>query len=58
MVKTIEVKELPKRKDDFEGMKRVELHAHTKMSDMDGLNEVSQLVGISAGWGQDRKRHV
>lgn len=51
MVKTIEVKELPKRKDDFEGMKRVELHAHTKMSDMDGLNEVSQLVGISAGWG-------
>ena len=51
MVKTMEVKNIPKRKDNFSGMKRVELHAHTKMSDMDGLNEVSQLVGVSAGWG-------
>ena len=40
------------RKDTCEIGKRVELHAHTKMSAMDGLNEVSDIVGKAAVWGQ------
>jgi len=32
--------------------KRVELHAHTKMSAMDGLNEVEDMVKTAARWGQ------
>ncbi|XVG94826.1 PolC-type DNA polymerase III [Eubacteriales bacterium KG127] len=39
------------REDNYEGLKRVELHAHTKMSAMDGLNEVETLVETSARWG-------
>lgn len=31
--------------------KRVELHTHTKMSAMDGLSEVSDLVKTAAKWG-------
>lgn len=31
--------------------KRVELHAHTKMSAMDGLNDVGELLSTVAGWG-------
>ena len=31
--------------------KRVELHAHTKMSSMDGLSEVKQLINKAAAWG-------
>ncbi len=40
------------RIDTCEFGKRVELHAHTKMSMMDGLNEVSDIVGKAAAWGQ------
>ncbi len=40
------------RVDTCEIGKRVELHAHTKMSSMDGLNEVSDIVGKAAAWGQ------
>ena len=39
------------RVDMCELGKRVELHAHTKMSMMDGLNEVSDIVGKAAAWG-------
>ncbi|MBR4410572.1 MAG: PHP domain-containing protein, partial [Firmicutes bacterium] len=39
------------RVDTCELGKRVELHAHTKMSMMDGLNEVSDIVGKAAAWG-------
>ncbi len=39
------------REDNYPGKKRVELHAHTKMSSMDGLNDVATLVGNSARWG-------
>ena len=39
------------REDNYQGEKRVELHAHTKMSAMDGLNEVENLVETSARWG-------
>ncbi|MBP9996771.1 MAG: PolC-type DNA polymerase III [Lachnospiraceae bacterium] len=31
--------------------KRVELHAHTKMSDMDGVSEVNDIVKKAYGWG-------
>lgn len=48
----IEHSSVKKREDNFNGLKRVELHAHTKMSAMDGLNEVSTLVQTAANWGQ------
>jgi len=52
MVKDINKGQVKKRKDTYEGGKRVELHAHTKMSSMDGLNEVANLVKTAAKWGQ------
>ncbi|MDO5303333.1 MAG: PolC-type DNA polymerase III [Clostridia bacterium] len=52
MVKDINKGKRAKRKDTYEGGKRVELHAHTKMSAMDGLNEVATLVKTAAAWGQ------
>ena len=52
MVRDIEARKTPRREDTWEGLRRVELHAHTKMSAMDGLNEVDQLVKTAAGWGQ------
>lgn len=39
------------RTDDYDGKKRVELHCHTKMSAMDGLNDVGALVKRAARWG-------
>lgn len=39
------------RSDNSE-KKRVELHAHTKMSAMDGLNDADQIVKTAARWGQ------
>ncbi len=38
------------RQDDAP-VKRVELHAHTKMSFMDGLTDVSEMVKKAARWG-------
>ena len=53
MMKDIEKRErVTGRQDTCEIGKRVELHAHTKMSAMDGLNEVSDLVRQAAEWGQ------
>ena len=37
-------------RDDNYGEKRVELHAHTKMSAMDGLTEVKDLIRTAARW--------
>ncbi len=51
MGKDIEKAEREGRKDLSE-KKRVELHAHTKMSAMDGLNEVSEMIRLAAKWGQ------
>ncbi|WP_027398306.1 PolC-type DNA polymerase III [Anaerovorax odorimutans] len=50
MAKDIEKIEKENRKDTYE-KKRVELHAHTKMSAMDGLSEVKDLVKTAAAWG-------
>ena len=38
------------RKDNF-AQKRVELHCHTKMSDMDGVSEASDIVKTAYKWG-------
>lgn len=40
------------RQDTWPDGKRVELHAHTKMSSMDGLNEPADIVNQAAEWGQ------
>lgn len=52
MIKDINKGKLKKRQDTYEGGRRVELHAHTKMSSMDGLNDVANLVKTAAAWGQ------
>lgn len=46
----LEKSTVPKRVDTCE-RKRVELHAHTKMSQMDGLNEIGEMVKIHGEWG-------
>lgn len=50
MAKDIEPLSGEVRSDDAPA-KRVELHAHTKMSAMDGLNDVGTLLATVAGWG-------
>lgn len=53
MIKDIEKKEKALgRQDTWPDGKRVELHAHTKMSSMDGLNEPADIVNQAAAWGQ------
>ncbi|MBR4574056.1 MAG: PolC-type DNA polymerase III [Lachnospiraceae bacterium] len=38
---------------DNEAVKRVELHCHTKMSDMDGVSAVSDIIDRARSWGHD-----
>ena len=38
------------RKDTY-AEKRVELHCHTKMSDMDGVSDVKDIIKRAAKWG-------
>ncbi|MBR6529267.1 MAG: PolC-type DNA polymerase III, partial [Firmicutes bacterium] len=53
MIKDIEKREKASgRQDTWPDGKRVELHAHTKMSSMDGLNEPADIVNQAAAWGQ------
>ena len=53
MIKDIQKEESTEdRKDTWPNGKRVELHAHTKMSAMDGLNEPADIVNQAAAWGQ------
>ena len=50
MADTIEKTEVKERMDTAQ-RKRVELHAHTKMSAMDGLNDVKHMVKTAEKWG-------
>ena len=38
-------------REDLSPVKRVELHCHTKMSDMDGVSEVKNIVKRAHDWG-------
>ena len=49
-VELVERAESKVRRDTCEE-KRIELHAHTKMSQMDGLAEISDLIERAAYWG-------
>lgn len=40
-----------KRMDNYQGMKRIELHAHTQMSEMDSVMSVSDYVDTARRWG-------
>lgn len=42
---------MPKRKDTAENGKRVELHLHTTMSNMDALTDTAAAVKQAAAWG-------
>ncbi|MBR1581794.1 MAG: PolC-type DNA polymerase III [Bacilli bacterium] len=41
------------RNDDYEGKKRVELHLHTKMSEMDGVSEIEDYVKLAKHMGHE-----
>ena len=42
---------LPSKREDTAAEKRVELHCHTKMSDMDGVSDVKDIVKCAMRWG-------
>ena len=45
------IKDFRNKRMDYSVKKRVELHCHTKMSDMDGVSEVSDIVKTAYAWG-------
>ncbi len=47
----IMVGDMPMRTDRAEGMKRVELHLHTAMSNMDALTQTEEVIKLAARWG-------
>ena len=51
MAREVEVIKSPKPRSDGASEKRVELHAHSKMSTMDGIGTISEYVKTAASWG-------
>lgn len=49
----VEIKPVLKKDHAKEGEKRVELHLHTPMSQMDAVSSVDALVGQAAKWGHE-----
>ncbi len=48
------IKKIPdftERRMDRSERKRVELHCHTRMSDMDGISDVGDIISQAAAWG-------
>ena len=41
------------KREDNSAEKRVELHCHTKMSDMDGVSAVADIIDRARSWGHD-----
>lgn len=52
MVQDMAQHELPRRSDDAP-RKRIELHAHTQMSAMDGIMSAKDLISRAAEWGHE-----
>ncbi len=46
------IKDFREQRMDTAPVKRVELHCHTKMSDMDGVAEPKDLINRAISWGQ------
>lgn len=49
--KAIAKTKTPPQRKDTSSEKRVELHCHTQMSDMDGMASIGDLVKMAADWG-------
>ncbi|MFI3238818.1 MAG: PolC-type DNA polymerase III [Lachnospiraceae bacterium] len=45
------IKDFTTKRMDYSTEKRVELHCHTKMSDMDGVSDVSDIIKRAYSWG-------
>ncbi len=45
------IKDFTESRLDTAAEKRVELHCHTKMSDMDGVSDVKDIIAQAAAWG-------
>ncbi|MEZ0180247.1 DNA polymerase III subunit alpha ['Camptotheca acuminata' phytoplasma] len=41
------------RKDEYLGKKRIELHLHTKMSNLDSTNSAKEYIDAAARWGHE-----
>ena len=51
MAREVEILKKPKGREDKASQKRVELHTHTKMSTMDGINTISDYASLAASFG-------
>ncbi len=49
--KAVQLMLQPKREDQARGDKRVELHMHSRYSQLDALTDISQMVATAARWG-------
>jgi len=46
------IEDFRQKREDTAVEKRVELHCHTKMSDMDGVSDVKDIIARAISWGQ------